>query len=165
MQSLPGPERTDAAVSKSASRKMGDRETFRLIEPGDRIMVAMSGGKDSHALLTLLDRFRRRLPDLRWIDCPSSRSAQPADGEPLERWLGMASVSIAQDVFRAKKVRRVTHGGVLDCAGFLDQQPLGCLRLPLVIIVMMLPRPYCSICSTRANKPMPPHHAVMMVVL
>lgn len=35
---------------------------FKLIEPGDRVMVAVSGGKDSAVLLWLLEQIRLRAP-------------------------------------------------------------------------------------------------------
>jgi tRNA 2-thiocytidine biosynthesis protein TtcA len=37
-------------------------EDHGLIDEGDRILVAMSGGKDSHALLHVLEHLRRRAP-------------------------------------------------------------------------------------------------------
>ena len=107
MQSLPRPERTDAIDRLEARlcRKMGRTiETFRLIEPGDRIMVAMSGGKDSYALLTLLDRFRRRLPGpaVELIAFHLDQRQPGYDGEPLERWLENYGVEFrihAQDTY------------------------------------------------------------------
>ena len=36
--------------------------TFKLIDEGDKILVAMSGGKDSYTLLHMLLDFKRRSP-------------------------------------------------------------------------------------------------------
>jgi len=44
---------------KDVTRAVGE---FELIEDGDRVAVAVSGGKDSRAMLDLLLRHRRRVP-------------------------------------------------------------------------------------------------------
>jgi tRNA 2-thiocytidine biosynthesis protein TtcA len=47
------------AIRKKTGRAIGD---FNLIEEGDRILIGVSGGKDSYTLLHILDALRRRAP-------------------------------------------------------------------------------------------------------
>jgi len=49
----------EAQIAKKATRAIVDHH---LIEDGDRILVGLSGGKDSWALLQILDVLRRRAP-------------------------------------------------------------------------------------------------------
>jgi tRNA 2-thiocytidine biosynthesis protein TtcA len=49
----------EARISKKTTRAIID---FNLIEEGDRIMVGLSGGKDSWALMQTLDNLRKRAP-------------------------------------------------------------------------------------------------------
>jgi len=53
--------RTDleARIAKKATKAIVD---YSMIEEGDRVMVGLSGGKDSWALLQILDVLRRRAP-------------------------------------------------------------------------------------------------------
>ncbi|MGE0325149.1 MAG: tRNA 2-thiocytidine(32) synthetase TtcA [Polyangiaceae bacterium] len=60
------PENSGARLRRLEKRLLGQlaqtSEAFKLLEPGDRVMVAVSGGKDSMSLLSLLARIRERAP-------------------------------------------------------------------------------------------------------
>jgi tRNA 2-thiocytidine biosynthesis protein TtcA len=49
----------ESKIAKKTTKAITD---FAMIEPGDRIMVGLSGGKDSWALLQILDVLRQRAP-------------------------------------------------------------------------------------------------------
>ena len=49
----------EARIARKTTKAI---KTFDLIENGDRVMVGLSGGKDSWALMQILDVLRRRAP-------------------------------------------------------------------------------------------------------
>src|SRR3954470_16369611 len=61
---------------------------FKLIKEGDRIMVCLSGGKDSYTLLHLLERARKKAPiDFSLVAVHLDQGHPGYDGTPLERYL------------------------------------------------------------------------------
>lgn len=76
---------------------------WNLVEDGDRIMVAVSGGKDSYGLLVLLEALRRRAPVRFELVAVHLDQGHPGyDGRPLEAWLsaqGFAHRILREDTY------------------------------------------------------------------
>src|SRR4051794_10263245 len=56
---MPYPSDLEARIARKVTKAIAD---YNLIEDGDRVMVGLSGGKDSWALIQILDVLRRRAP-------------------------------------------------------------------------------------------------------
>lgn len=91
--------------------------THGLIEDGDRVLVAVSGGKDSYTLLDLLAAARRRAPVRFDLVAWHLDQGQPGyDGAPLARWLEDAGVPFEihrEDTYSA--VVEATDAGAAYC--------------------------------------------------
>ncbi len=94
---------------------------FGLIEPGDRVMVCLSGGKDSYALMSLLHETRRRAPfDFELIGVNLDQGQPGFEQDVIARWCderGYAHHMVRQDTYSV----------------VLDKVPEG--------------KTYCSLCS------------------
>lgn len=79
----------DDAVARRLRKALGQAVVgWNMLREGDRVLVALSGGKDSYSMLVLLDELRGRAP-IRFELVPFHLDqAQPGyDGAPLRDWL------------------------------------------------------------------------------
>lgn len=75
-------ERLEKRILRRAGQAIGE---FRMIREGDRVLVALSGGKDSWVLLHVLDLLRRRAPVRFEIDAVTVHPGYPDfDPAPVE---------------------------------------------------------------------------------
>lgn len=94
-------------------------ERYGLLQTGDRILVALSGGKDSYGLLELLLWLRRsgHAPNVELIAVHLDQGQPGYDGRPLERWLearGVRFEIVRQDTYSV--VTGVLEPGATYCS-------------------------------------------------
>jgi tRNA 2-thiocytidine biosynthesis protein TtcA len=108
-----------AKLGKRLHRQVGQAiEAFNMIEAGDRVMVCVSGGKDSHALLDILLSLQQRAPvrfELIAVNLDQKQPGFPADVLPAYlRSRGVPFHIETQDTYSI--VKRLVPEGKTMCS-------------------------------------------------
>ena len=113
------PEFERAKLRKRLRRLVGQAiADYAMIEPGDRVMACLSGGKDSYGMLDVLLSLQKRAPDPFEIVAVNLDQKQPGfPADVLPRYLasrGVAFRIVEQDTYSV--VKRLIPEGATMCS-------------------------------------------------